>query len=200
MKFDRINSECFLHQCNWSVEYGPDYFKEYQFRYDTNIGQRLNKFRKSYVECFSTDGDILDYGTGYGGLVTSDPLNRWYGFDINPLTADRLGSRFSEDWQSFPNISFFDVLEHFEDPRPMLKEIKTGVRLFITIPLWNGDWNTKDGLRDWKHWRPGEHYLYASCYGFEKMMEDESFQLIDKNQIETSLGREDSYTFAYQKC
>lgn len=193
-----LNEEAFLTEAR-DARYGKKYFDNYKERSYTEIGWRLNTFRRAYVESFSNEGEILDFGTGYGDLVMKDASGRWFGFDINSRTKDRLGHRFDDNWQKYPNICLFDVLEHLERPDHYLSQIHPGVRLFVSIPLWPGNWNNLNSIHNWKHWKD-EHVLYASRNGFETLMDDVGFKQLDRNVIETSLGREDIYTFVFEKC
>ena len=194
-----LNSECFIKRESLACLYDKAYFLKYKGYSETDLGRKLNQFRRAYVECFAHKGKILDYGTGYGNLVMNDQMGLWRGYDINECSEQRLGPLFDSKLEAYKNVCFFDVLEHLERPDEFIHSIKSGVRLFITIPLWGGNWDELTNLEKWKHWRPGEHFLYASPKGFKDMMNFYEYKLIDENQIETSLGREDVYTFVFEK-
>jgi len=197
--FIELNKECCIHNTKGIIDYESEYFENYKERSYSEIGVKLNNFRRCYVECFSTDGEIIDVGTGYGQLVMDSNI-RWFGYDVNPLTKNRLGKRFDEKWELYNNICFFDVLEHFKCPNTILNKIKPNAMVFITIPVWNHDWSKfKNEIISWKHWRPNEHFLYTSTIGFITLMNNNGFDLIDNNQIETSLGRQEVHTFAFRK-
>lgn len=198
--FKFLNKETFLDDSTQVIEYGEEYFNKFKQLAFTDMGYKITRFRRTYVECLANNGEILDYGTGYGDLVVKDKKNRWFGFDVNPKSKERLASQFDDNWLVYPNICMFDVLEHLQQPQKFLAELQSGVRLFISIPLWNGDWQNVEEIKTWKHFRPNEHFLYASPEGFKIFLENSGFKLIDMNQIETSLGREDVYTFAFEKC
>ena len=135
-----LNDEAVLDVDAGEISYGNKYFQNYKNRNYTEMGYKLNTLRRSYVECFSNDGEILDYGTGFGDIVMKDLSGRWFGYDINPKTKKRLGNRFDDQWEHYANICFFDVLEHLHYLESLLNTIKQGVKLFIRIPLWNGNW------------------------------------------------------------
>lgn len=193
-----LNKEAFLDITDSVFVYGDKYFLEYQLRSQTDMGFTLNRFRRTYVESFSK-GKIIDFGTGYGDLVVKDTTGRWYGFDILDKTKQRLGKHFDEKWENYRNICLFDVLEHLQNPIKFLSKVAPGSRLFISIPLWSGNWDKIEEIESWKHWKPNQHILYASPKGFEAFMDECGFDIIDKNTIETSLGREDIFTFVFEK-
>ena len=198
MELKFLNHECCIDTtyCE-TIQYDESYFNKYEKMSQSALGIALNSFRKSYVEKFANPGSILDYGTGYGELVLLDTSERWFGYDINPLTEKRLSHRFYECRHECSNICLFDVLEHMRDPVKFLLDTQQGVRMFISIPLWSDNWNE---ITQWKHWRPKEHFLYASPNGFEELMKQCGFVLLNKCNNETLLGREDIYSFAFQKC
>lgn len=197
---EKLNKEAFVEHWKTSIKYDDSYFLEFKKRALSEMGRKLYLFRKAYVECFSKEGKILDYGTGYGDLVYKDVSGRWVGFDVMKETQQRLGSKFlNSSWESFSNICLFDVFEHFDQPSKFLNQVKSGCRLFVTIPLWNGNWDKLSEIENWKHWKPGEHFFYASLNGFIEFFEKSKFNIIDYNKIESSLGREDCYTFCFSK-
>jgi SAM-dependent methyltransferase len=204
MKIDGIEltelSDEFLFDGNTpSIVYGEEYFQKYASYAQTDLGYKINTFRKNYVEIFSRKGEILDYGCGYGTCISSDSSGRWFGYDINPYVVSHLGSRFVDSSRVglFNTVCFFDSLEHIQGFRDVLSVIKEGAIVVITIPCCS-PWNPAV-LKNWRHWRPGEHFLYSSSVGFVSYMGFSGFSLVDENKIESSIGRHDILTFCFEK-
>lgn len=194
LRFQRLNEEAILDISSKPVEYGSDYFEEFKRRSISPIAQRLYTFRKAYAESLAKEGPILDYGAGYGVIVLADKSNRWRGTDINPLCKKHLGNKcVDESVSKFNNVCFFDVLEHFKDPIGILKLVKG--RIFISVPL-------KSSLKNlprWKHWKPGEHLMYATPVGLQELVESCGYQMIDHNTMESSIGRQDIHSFCFER-
>lgn len=176
-------------------EYDAGYFDKYVGYEQTDIGKLITHQRIEFVNAIH-DGDLLDIGIGSGHFVASRP--KTYGFDINPKGVEWLKERgiFRDpSTDHFPAYSFFDSFEHIKDPSPMLDSMQSGTLLFISIPIFNDS----DHVKRSKHFRPDEHYWYFTALGFIKYMARHRFSLIDVDDFETRLGREDIKTFAFIK-
>lgn len=193
LKFTRLNEGAILDVSSQPVEYGKDYFQEFEQRSTSPIAKKLYGFRKAYAESLAKEGRILDYGAGYGVIPINDKSDRWRGTDINPFCQKHLAEKFVEGMDGFNNICFFDVLEHFPDPTGILQQIQG--RIFVSIPLKP---NLQE-LPEWKHWKPGEHLMYATPQGFQELIVHCGFKLIDHNTIESSIGRQDIHTFTFER-
>jgi len=197
LTFKFLNEEAILQESPNPISYGDDYFETYQKRSKTEMGRKLLVFRRAYAECFCDPNDkILDYGTGHADLVLSDNNSKWFGYDIMEKSKARLGEKYDDKIEEYEAVCFFDVLEHFQDPSKILDRVKN--KLFVTIPLFD-NWDDLQSIKHWKHWKPGEHLFYASPEGFKKFVESQGFKTIDQNTVESSLGRDDSFTYFFQK-
>ena len=197
-KFERLNTYAYIDRTSAPISYDSAYFEKYRYYASTDLGQALSAFREGYVTAFAGDQSVLDYGCGYGTIVNRNA--KWWGYDIMHETKEHLGDKYREDWQSFSAICFFDVLEHLQEPEVILNRMERGVRIFVSIPLWSGNWGNPESLARWRHWRPREHFLYCSHQGFVHLVNDWEFKIIDHNRIETSLGRRDIHTYCLEKC
>jgi len=180
------------------IVYGTEYFERYRLRAQTQMGFNLSAFRKTYAEIFTDKNSrILDFGCCYGHNVLTN--SNWYGFDIIEGTKERLDNKFDHEYCRYKSICFFDVLEHLCEPIDMLHSIPQGTKLFVSIPLLP-EWPNRKSLMQWRHWKPGEHFLYASVCGFEIFVKQNGYNILDHNMIETSLGRKDIHTYYLKKC
>jgi hypothetical protein len=176
-------------------EYDEPYFDKYVGYENTDMGKILTHERIQFVNNHH-EGDLLDVGIGSGHFVASRPNT--YGFDINPKGVAWLKERglFRDPSEQLPAYSFFDSFEHIKDPSPMLDSMKSGTLLFISIPIFNDSEHVKRS----KHFRPDEHYWYFTAVGFIRYMAKHRFTLIDIDDFETRLGREDIKSFAFVKA
>ena len=207
----RLASEVYLDTSGGTVAYGKDYWEKYVRYSKTRLGEALTIWRKGYVEALSSvynPGKLLDYGCGTGDIVRLDDDPGWYGYDINARTAAVLEGvgRFDPRpvFSNYGAVSFFDSLEHLPEVQSVLMEFPRHTVLVVSIPLWDFPadcWNENDmqHLFDWRHWRPKEHFLYASPRGFEAWVKALGFEILDHNTMETSLGRGDIHTYAMRK-
>lgn len=175
--------------------YDEGYFDKYVHYKQTDTGKLITFSRIEFVNKHH-EGDLLDIGIGSGHFVESRPNT--YGFDINPKGIAWLMERgiFRDpEGHAFQAYSFFDSFEHIKDPSPILDSMKSGTRLFISIPIFK---DQEHVLRS-KHFRPDEHYWYFTAIGFIQYMLKHRFTLLDVDDFETRLGREDIISFAFIK-
>jgi hypothetical protein len=176
-------------------EYDAAYFDKYAGYEDTSLGKMITKARIEFVNAIHK-GEVLDIGIGSGHFVSN--RSRTYGYDVNPKGVAWLKERGlyrdpQEGW--FPAYSFFDSFEHIKDPSPLLRAMSIGAKVFISIPIFN---DMAHILRS-KHFRPDEHYWYFTGLGFVKYMGLHDFRLLDVDDFESRLGREDIKSFAFVK-
>ena len=201
INFEELNKEAVIARKGKDVCYGDEYFKKYEKYSQTQLGKAICKFRKEFVEeQVPTGTKILDYGCGHGDLVMCDTRNVWRGFDIMEKSIQRLSEKYDSNWRSYNAICFFDVLEHLKQPENILWHLSQNDLIFISIPLWNGDWSKLETITSWKHWRPGEHFLYCSNKGFVEVMNSWGLSTIKSSVQESLLGRQDIYTYCFKKC
>lgn len=180
------------------IEYGKDYFAEYQRRSATDIGRRINAFRIEFVDKYYTGGRLCDVGIGSGAFVKHRNLagSMTYGWDINPRAVRWLQKREllrNPYIEAFTALSFWDVIEHIPDYPALLRNI--GSWLFVSLPIFADEHHA---LRS-KHFKPGEHCWYFTEQGLIRAMQNCGFTLIDANRNETLLGREDIGTFVFKR-
>jgi hypothetical protein len=185
-----------------SVSYDEDYMEAYVERSKSHMSKQLTNLRKAYAECFAGPEDrLIDVGCALGLIIQADVTNRWAGTDINPLSEKYIGEMYiphPADLSKYDVITFQDVFEHLQQPEEILKQIKKGARIVMTIPIWPKKFNF-DNLTEWLHYKPDEHYIYCTEEGIIEFMAMNGFKLIDKHMIETSMGRLDAGSFCFKK-
>lgn len=176
--------------------YGADYWHEYQRRADTPIGRALTQARVDFVGRHIGRDALVDVGIGSGQFV--EARENTLGADVNPLARAWLEQRNllvkEQEFAEVSNhLSFWDSLEHIDNPQPMLSACR-GV-VFVSLPLC-------DGRAEWlesKHYKPGEHLWYFSWRGLVRWFYSLGFNLVEENTMESDLGREGIFTFAFKR-
>lgn len=179
-----------------SIEYAEDYFERYVSYEGTSIAILLNESRVAITEKYCK-GSLLDIGIGSGEFVKSSNL-KVYGYDINPLGINWLKSRdlFVNPYDNKIPVcgwTFWDSLEHFAEPQDILTLVEPGEHVFISIPIFHDVLLVKE----WKHYRPNEHFYYFTKDGLIDYMKQSGFMLLEFNDAETIAGRQDILTFVF---
>lgn len=205
MTQDQLNQ--YKEKLQWSKTYGwgflkPDqdtqaiydenYFTKYFAYEDTPIGKSLNQARIDLVEKYTCSDGVLDIGIGSGQFVRGTGC---MGTDINPHAIVYLKSinqyaTIDEDNQ-WEWVTMWDVLEHIEDPGPLLKCVQKGV--ILSMPIYD---DHEHVLRS-KHFRPNEHIWYFTVHGLVRWMEEFGFKCLEFNRVESDIGREDIGSFVF---
>lgn len=182
--------------------YDRSYFDKYTEYSHTQMGKDLTKARIEFVDRFHK-GFILDIGIGCGDFVqsrnnTEERKTSTRGFDINPAGKEWLEERnlFSnayEDSIKYPAMTFWDSLEHIENPDILLKSVREWV--FVSLPIFAG----VNHILTSKHFRKDEHRWYWTNDGFIDWMMRQGFEMHDHTYFEQGLGREDIHTYAFKR-
>jgi hypothetical protein len=185
---------------NNSIDYDKDYFERYASYEGTNIAIAINKNRIEITERFCKKA-LLDIGIGAGEFIKSSKKLKIYGFDINPLGIEWLKTRnlFVDPYQEIPKEiqgwTFWDSLEHFSEPQDILTRIGKDQYAFISIPIFHDILK----IKEWKHYRPNEHFYYFTFRGMVNYMKFSGFELLDHNDEEIVAGRQDILTFVFRR-
>lgn len=182
--------------------YNQSYFDKYKSYENTDIGREINDFRINFVNFFTNkDSNILDIGIGSGFFLNNRPNT--YGFDVNPVAIAMLKERglyinpYEENLldKDISGVTCFDSFEHIKHPEGLLYEIPSRAFFIVSIPIFA---NKEHALKS-KHFRPDEHYHYFTNVGFIAFMKDNGFHLLWTSNTETKLGRDEIYTYSFQK-
>ena len=184
-------------ECDTTGVYDQAYFDRYAAQADTEIGGDIMSARVRLCERYGVRL-LLDVGIGSGAF-----LQEWWGCggggwgdDINPAGIAWLENQNKRRHLSacaHPNVTFWDVLEHFRDPREALQHV--GELAFVSIPIFNDAGHV---LRS-RHYRKTEHFFYFTRAGFIRFAEGQGFRVLECNNMESLLGREDIETFVLQR-
>jgi hypothetical protein len=172
------------------------YFDKCNGYFGSVIAQRLNLGRVHFVNHFvGPDFPVLDIGVGSGEFIAHRP-NTW-GYDVDEKAVALLRSidRWSADFRAFRAFTFWDVIEHVEEPNFYFRHMVPGTRAFFSIPIFN-DLNS---IRQSRHYRPGEHLYYFTEQGFIDWMRSYRFQRIGYSNFEVEAGRDSIMTFAFER-
>lgn len=182
------------------VEYDDKYHDHYQALEGSSVAVSLNAMRVAMVARNSHEGaTVLDIGAGCGTFVRA--ARSWgflaYGFDIIPKTVERLKDigAFADNPEGFEVVTFWDSLEHIEDPETVLGRISKGALVVVAIPVFED----LKRVRESKHFKPGEHLYYFTAQGFVAWMALHGFRLLETSTHETDCGRESIGAFAFRR-
>lgn len=172
--------------------YDENYWNRYRSMDRTAVGAALTKLRCDLVDSLGST-DVVDVGVGGGRFVEESSAR---GYDVNPAAIEWLKN--SGRWcdvyaESFETATFWDSLEHIHDPRPLLANVENYV--VVSLPIFK---DCTDVLRS-KHFRKDEHCWYFTAGGFENFMGEQGFILLERNDMEQSVGREQIETFVFQR-
>jgi hypothetical protein len=180
------------------IDYSKDYFENYIKYENSKIGKELNNFRCEIAQKYSNN--ILDIGIGSGTFLKQLEVKK-AGFDINPFGVEWLNNQnlffdpYAVSEIPFDCITFWDVIEHIQEPINIFKRIKKGAFLITSIPIFD----SIEKVHLSKHYKPNEHLYYFTTKGFVWMMGKYGFDFIEIRSDETRIGRENILTFVFRR-
>jgi len=159
--------------------YDKDYYDRYIERAKSTLGQAIYKARWELIGKHLQKGIVLDYGCGPNISNESAPKTfETYGYDINPSSG--LTKIPDKKWDA---ILFWDSLEHIPDFGGEIKKLDPEY-LFITTPNLEA---VNGSIKEWKHYRPGEHIYYFDQYSLEVILDNFGYEILEKNFEEGKL-------------
>lgn len=178
--------------------YDDEYFSRYQALADTPLGRQLTAARIQLVARHH-QGRVLDVGIGAGQFIEARPDT--LGYDVNPAGIMWLKSHgkwvnLYDPWfidERFPALSFWDSLEHIDQPDVAVAKAERWV--FVSVPIFE---NGEHVLRS-KHYRKTEHIWYWTHDGLINWFTEQGFKLAEHNTIESDLGREGIGSYAFER-
>ncbi len=179
--------------------YGLSYWAKYLAMDATAMGRALTAARHAFVRKHYPEGPLVDFGIG-GGAFLKECWQRHelaWGFDINPQALDWLQQhhRWVDPYSCrMEALTCWDSLEHVPDPERLLANVEDWV--FISMPVVSTFAAPTPG---WRHYRRGEHLLYATGSGLRGLLDRLGFDLVDSSFFETELGRLDIQSFAFRR-
>lgn len=176
------------------MSYEGPYWQKYLVMDASPMGEALTEARKSLVENY-WDGPVVDIGIG-GGRFVESMGDKGIGFDVNSEAVEWLverGSFFDPYSSDVDAITCWDSLEHIPEPEALINQVNKFV--FVSLPIFNDP----EKVTSSKHYRPGEHIWYWSDSGLIKWFDSLGFELVERNNVETQLGREEIWTYVFRR-
>lgn len=175
------------------VVYGADYWNKCAGYEDKEIALAINAGRIAMVDKYVGAGaPVLDMGIGCGEFIKKRPNT--YGYDVNFVAIKWLkDAALWLELRDAAAFTFWDVLEHVEEPNKYFAQMQEGVHLFASLPVFEN----LERIRESKHYRPGEHLYYFTPQGFVDWIALYRFRLLEQDDYETRAGRESIASFAF---
>ncbi|MBI3150077.1 MAG: methyltransferase domain-containing protein [Betaproteobacteria bacterium] len=182
------------------IAYDDAYHDHYQKLEGSSVAASLNAGRCAMLARHApAESSVLDIGAGCGTFVRA--ARSWgfqaKGFDIIPKTVAHLKSigAFADNPDGFDVVTFWDSLEHIEEPEMVLKRVNRGCVVLAAIPIFED----LTRIRESKHYKPGEHLYYFTRKGFVDWMALYGFRLLEESAHETDAGRDSIGAFAFRR-
>lgn len=175
--------------------YDAAYFDKCASYAGNDIASKVIEGRVQFVADHFGSANLVDVGIGSGEFIKARPNT--IGHDVNPVAIEWLkrNDLWCERLTDFRAFSFWDVLEHIENPALYLDQILLHSFVFLSVPIMYG----LGGIRLSKHYRPGEHLTYFEERGLIWLMESYGFRLLEMRDFEIAAGRESIYDFAFKR-
>ena len=170
-----------------------DYVKGYRALFDTDLEIRINMGRLATIMKFvPLHKRIMDWGCSCGNFIArAEKYYECVGYEPATLASayrtctsnivgdvDRISGKFDV-------ITMFDVIEHFDNPRPALTYIvsllNVGSKLVIMTP---DPHHFIDNLAGFYHLKPGEHAYMWSLDSLTRIMKEMGMDRIYYNYDE----------------
>lgn len=173
----------------------PNYYSIYKKYEKTQLGQKLNQFRINLVNKYIKSDSLLDFGCGSCYFIRERNKiynNSTFGYDVDKNVVKYLKkNKLYKLPKNIKNISFWDSLEHIDNFKTLLSEVKN--HIFVTIPIFT----SKKHVLNSKHFRRNEHYWYFTSKGLKNILGDIGFKCLYECDTESKLGRKDISTFVF---
>lgn len=176
------------------MEYTQDYFAHYQQMDDTRMGDALTDARVMLVDEHYHGEDLIDIGIGGGKFVCAMMCS---GFDVNPSAVKWLKEQglYRDPYEKKVDVlTFWDALEHIPDPVAIVRQARKWI--FVSMPIYTD----KEHCLASKHYKPGEHLHYWTHDGLVDWFAQQGFILMDHNAVESELGREGIFSYAFKRA
>jgi hypothetical protein len=167
------------------IKYDLNYL-ENLLRIQARTGQLIAEIRWDFIDCKKNNiKTILDYGSGVGFFRAFRPEGiEVDNYDVNPCAPQTGITK-----KTYDLVCLWDVLEHLTAPLEFDSKFIT-----ITVPI-----KPKDILlKDWYHFKPGEHLVYFSQEYLDLIFKNFGYQRIKLGQPECP-PRKDVWSILYEK-
>lgn len=175
--------------------YSDEYFDKYLHYQNNLMGKAITDFRCEFVSKYYKGG-LVDIGIGSGHFIEERGYANTHGYDVSKYGIDWLNKRglFIDPYhEQIDAITCWDSLEHIEDCWELISKVRKWV--FISVPVVE----SFETIEQSPHYKPHEHWWYFTAAGIVRCFEEMGFELIDKTDEETELGRRDIMTYAFRR-
>jgi 2-polyprenyl-3-methyl-5-hydroxy-6-metoxy-1,4-benzoquinol methylase len=160
--------------------YDAEYHKKFKERAETELGRKIYASRWALVERHAHGKyTLLDFGCASGAFhLNSRNGYRTFGYDVNRHCG----------FTSFPSckidiLTMWDSLEHVPDPAALIKSMSPDW-IFLSTPNLE---SVSGPVKDWKHYRPGEHIHYFDKHSLGVILEYLGYEIVETNFEEGAL-------------
>lgn len=175
------------------IRYDLEYFNKYLRYEQSEMGVNITKARVALVMKYHPCS-VLDIGIGSGHFLKELPISNKAGIDINEYALQLIRERGWEVKQDhYEMMTFWDSLEHIVDHH-LLIEKYCPMYIAMTLPIFE-----EGKVYESKHFRPGEHFWYFTHSGIIYHMGKFGYSLLEYNDMEQKLGREEVWTYVFSK-
>ena len=185
------------YQADMSYRVAVPYFDKCMEYRGEEIALRINICRRTLVDAYAgCSRAVLDVGVGSGEFIEARP-HTW-GYDVDERAAAWLREvgKWSDRFEDFWAFTFWDVIEHLEEPYwDYFRHIRPGAYLFTCLPIFTDLCR----IRESRHYRPGEHLMYFTEEGFVRWMRMHGFECLERNDFETRAGRDSILSFVFRR-
>lgn len=170
------------------------------FQYDVEYSNYYNKLgeigvRMAYLRLGHLIGSlgfipdsILDVGYGNGDFISSatNIVPNCYAHDVSNYPVPD-GVEFIEDITDFKVdvITFYDVLEHYED----IYDITKLNAEYIVVSLPNCHYFNDEWFENWKHRKPDEHLWHFDKDALVTFMDEVGYDVINLSNFEDTIRK-----------
>jgi len=170
------------------VRYDADYYYNL-LRIQTKYAQYIAECRWKFI-AESNPKYVLDYGSGVGFFKAFAPPHIQVDtYDIAPYVQTGIRR------DAYDVICLWDVLEHIPNIDESLRKLFENTKyVALTIPILPEHKN----LKNWKHYKPGEHLHYFSDEDLDVLFDHYGFKRIRSGYPECP-PREDVESILYER-
>jgi len=133
---------------------------------------------------------VLDIGYGSGEFldVAKNIIPNCFGSDITGIQPPK-GVKFISDFTSIgvEVVTFFDVLEHFEDPIKIIESLHCR---YVAISVPHCHYHSDEWFQNWKHRKPNEHLHHFNQSSLTAIMEECGFSALLHCNIEDTIRKD----------
>jgi len=182
--------ECgIIHQQNFNViTYDVDYIKNSYYKYPKTLSMGYLRLGYLIGSIGHIPTSILDVGYGSGDFlkVCKEIIPECYGYDITTLPPPEGTKQVTSliD-RHYDVVSFFDVLEHFEDIYEICS-IKCNY-VYISLPWCH--YHSDEWFSNWKHRKPNEHLHHFNDKSLISFFKKIGFSCLNFSEIEDTIRK-----------